>query len=242
MKKHNITSTRFESSDWFISVRRSINYNRAHIILRRDFIRKMSDAKLGHMTITTKDTKKQHLRVINPTNGGLLFNFFIWYHNGKGTQQKEQANRQLLESGKNDRKIAIFAILLCIGMMIFFFNLARQEHLNAERLRSEGLTTTAIVTEVRRDDRPSDSRVSYRVTLEYEINGVNHVNIRNRTDRRNVGEIVEIYYDDQDPYTFVFADQRSYGIIFWLVMIFFTIAIFYSIYRIITNKPRQFIE
>jgi len=135
-------------------------------------------------------------------------------------RRKKQFNSKQVQE-KDWRKIFLFYGLIVI-MMVTFVLMENNNNENDQRLRNDGFRTTALVTHVVRDDRLQDNRITHRVTFEYEAQGREIVNVRRRTNRRNVGEQHEIYYDYQDPYNFVFVEEpHEFGVLFWSLMVVF---------------------
>jgi len=112
----------------------------------------------------------------------------------------------------------IFIIIIAITLAGFVFSL-----INSQRLRSDGIRTTATVTNVESrhiDNISSDGpRIRFYITFEYQVDSQPIIVVRTREFNNSnarppfrVGEQIEIYVAARNPRNFVFAYNDSFGI------------------------------
>jgi len=111
MKRYNITTTRYESSDWFIDVRHNAFHTNAQIVLRRDFIqaatplvgRSMGSAFSKSIDITAIDGKKYRIKmgIRVKENKDHLLRFENWFYRGR---PKNKTKKQITENNKPSRE------------------------------------------------------------------------------------------------------------------------------------------
>lgn len=111
MKRYNITTTRYESSDWFIDVRHNAFHTNAQIVLRRDFIqaatplvaRSMGSGFSKSIDITAIDGKKYRIKmgIRVKENKDHLLRFENWLHQGLS---KNKTKKHITENSKTFRE------------------------------------------------------------------------------------------------------------------------------------------
>ena len=142
------------------------------------------------------------------------------------------------KSGKNDRRKYNFLILFTVPILLGLVF----DHFHRQRLISNGIRTTAIVTEIEIRDifsQDLDAEVRHYITYEYEVEGQTIVSVRSSTHNRGVaprarvGDQVEIYYDERNPRNFVFARETNRSGIFDVILFLgLTGIIVFSIHKI----------
>lgn len=138
----------------------------------------------------------------------------------------------------------IIIVIFTISILGIIFN-----HFNTQRIMRDGLRTTAIVTNVESRNiivdvgvNRSEQRTRHYTTFEYHVDGQTIAVVRttetpgsNAAPRLRVGDVVEIYYDAQNPRNFVFADSSGN---FSIVGIIFIGVLSFVIFKIIRSLNR----
>ena len=125
----------------------------------------------------------------------------------------------------NRKQYKIISVVIFVFMIFLVFGQFRNT-----QIQNNGIRTVATVVAVNvREVREHPDEIRHDVTFEYEARGQIVTATRTYTYERSfrggwrIGEEVEIYFDDNNPTNFMFANESSgFGVMFWVQMVAFS--------------------